>query len=88
MGKGLKTFLYRCTAAVALGAFSFGMAGAAAAGDEITIGYFLAATGELAPYDSEPGVRCMVDIINDKGGVVGRLQTPSGEYVGFVWTRE
>jgi branched-chain amino acid transport system substrate-binding protein len=71
MGKKLKTWLYRSTAVVALGAFSFGMAGAAAAADEITIGYFVAATGELAPYDSEPGARCMVDIINDKGGVLG-----------------
>lgn len=71
MGKNFKTWLHRCTAIAALGAFSFGMAGTALAEDEITIGYFLAATGELAPYDSEPGARCMVDIINDKGGVLG-----------------
>ncbi len=71
MGKELKSWLYRCTAAVALGAFSFGATGAASAADDITIGYYVAATGELAPYDSEPGARCMVDIINDKGGVLG-----------------
>ena len=71
MGKNIRTWLYRGTAAAALGAFSVGMAGPSLAADEITIGYYLAATGELAPYDSEPGARCMVDIINDKGGVLG-----------------
>lgn len=71
MGKGSKVWLKQCTAIIALGAFSFGLAGVAAAADEVTIGYAVSATGELAPYDSEPGARCMVDIINDKGGVLG-----------------
>ena len=71
MSKKLKDWLYRGTAAVALGAFSLGLTSAATAADEVILGYFLAATGELAPYDSEPGARCMVDIINDKGGVLG-----------------
>lgn len=72
MGYGKKTWKARCAAAtMALGVAAFGLTQGAAAADEITIGYFLAATGELAPYDSEPGARCMVDIINDKGGVLG-----------------
>lgn len=39
--------------------------------DEVVIGYFVAITGELAPYDSLPGAQCMVDIVNDNGGVLG-----------------
>lgn len=42
-----------------------------AAEDDVVIGYFVAATGELAPYDSAPGAQCMVDIVNDNGGVLG-----------------
>ena len=48
-----------------------GSASVAAAEDEIVLGYVAAATGELAPYGSVPGVQCMVDIINDGGGVLG-----------------
>jgi branched-chain amino acid transport system substrate-binding protein len=53
---------------------SFGLVASselAKAEDEITLGYVAAATGELAPYGSVPGVQCMVDIINDQGGVLG-----------------
>lgn len=41
------------------------------ADDDIIIGHVAAATGELAPYDSVTGVQCMVDIVNDNGGVLG-----------------
>ena len=44
---------------------------AAIAADDIVIGHVAAATGELAPYDSVTGVQCMVDIVNDNGGVLG-----------------
>ncbi|MDH3690293.1 MAG: ABC transporter substrate-binding protein [Gammaproteobacteria bacterium] len=39
--------------------------------EDIVLGYIAAATGELAPYGSIPGVQCGVDILNDKGGVLG-----------------
>jgi branched-chain amino acid transport system substrate-binding protein len=45
--------------------------GASFADGDIIIGHVAAATGELAPYDSVTGVQCMVDIVNDKGGVLG-----------------
>lgn len=54
----------------ALGGLVSGPATVAAA-DEITLGSVAAVTGELAPYDSVPGVQCMVDIVNDQGGVLG-----------------
>ncbi|WP_434618580.1 ABC transporter substrate-binding protein [Tabrizicola sp. M-4] len=38
----------------------------------ILIGYDAAMTGPLATYDSVDGARCMVDRINEKGGVIGR----------------
>lgn len=38
--------------------------------EEVVIGHVAAATGELAPYDSVTGVQCMVDVINEKGGVL------------------
>ena len=43
----------------------------AVADEEIILGYVAAATGELAPYGSIPGVQCMIDIVNDQGGVLG-----------------
>ena len=58
-------------AAACLMAAGIGTAGVAQAEDDIIIGYVAAATGELAPYGSVPGVQCMVDIINDGGGVLG-----------------
>lgn len=47
------------------------MPATAQAADEVVIGHVAAATGELAPYDSVTGVQCMVDIVNEKGGVLG-----------------
>lgn len=47
-------------------------AGAAAEEDPIVIGYGAAVTGGLSPYDSPDGVRCMVERINEEGGVIGR----------------
>ena len=63
----------RCHAVVAAiaAAGMIGSASIAAAEDEIILGYVAAATGELAPYGSVPGVQCMVDIVNDGGGVLG-----------------
>lgn len=58
-------------AGVGLMAAGFGAFGSASAAEDIIIGYVAAATGELAPYGSVPGVQCMVDIVNDKGGVLG-----------------
>ena len=63
----------RCHAIVAAiaAAGMIGSVSVADAEDEIILGYVAAATGELAPYGSVPGVQCMVDIINDGGGVLG-----------------
>lgn len=44
---------------------------ALAQADDVVIGHVAAATGELAPYDSVTGVQCMVDIVNEQGGVLG-----------------
>jgi branched-chain amino acid transport system substrate-binding protein len=41
-------------------------------GDPIVIGYAAAMTGPLATYDSVDGARCMVDRLNEAGGVLGR----------------
>jgi branched-chain amino acid transport system substrate-binding protein len=38
----------------------------------IVIGYAAAMTGPLATYDSVDGARCMVDRLNEAGGVLGR----------------
>lgn len=38
----------------------------------ITIGYAAAMTGPLSTYDSVDGARCMVDRVNEAGGVIGR----------------
>lgn len=56
------------TAAIAL---ACGLPALAQAEDDVIIGHVAAATGELAPYDSVTGVQCMVDIINENGGVLG-----------------
>lgn len=41
-------------------------------GDPIVIGYAAAMTGPLATYDSVDGARCMIDRLNEAGGVLGR----------------
>ncbi len=58
-------------ALAAIGLASVAASLAHAEDDEIILGYVAAATGELAPYDSIPGAQCMVDIVNDSGGVLG-----------------
>lgn len=40
-------------------------------GDKLVLGYAAAETGELAPYDSPPGVQCRVEQLNDEGGIDG-----------------
>lgn len=61
----------RVLIAAIMAAGLIGSASVAVADDEIVLGYVAAATGELAPYGSVPGVQCMVDIVNDQGGVLG-----------------
>jgi branched-chain amino acid transport system substrate-binding protein len=49
------------------------MAGPAMANDTIKIGLGVPMTGDYAPYAEWQGARCMAKMINDKGGVDGKM---------------
>ena len=49
------------------------MAGPALANDTIKIGLGVPMTGDYAPYAEWQGARCMAQMINDKGGVNGKM---------------
>lgn len=72
MSVKLSAFGRRSVAAVSAAALAVSaVALPAVADDDIIIGYAAAVTGALSPYDSPDGVRCAIDRINEKGGVLG-----------------
>lgn len=49
------------------------ISGTAMAADTIKIGFAVPLTGEYAPYTSVQGARCMAEMINNDGGVDGKM---------------
>ena len=65
-GKNMRMLLFASAAALVV------TGGIASAEDKepVLLGYTAAVTGELAPYDSPQGVECMIEYINEQGGVL------------------
>lgn len=66
--KGLSAGRLAAAAVVAAGL----MSGAAWAGDTVKVGAAESITGDWAPYVGIDGMRCMVEMVNEQGGVLGK----------------